>query len=79
MNEMVERVAQAIRGGNVAWEWQDFEDEARRVIAAMREPTEAMLEAGYNAPVKDVRNLGEWKLERLRGDWNAMIDAALKD
>jgi hypothetical protein len=45
---------------------------ARAAIAAMREPTEAMLKAGtlaYETPGKGF----------LIGAWQAMIDAAMKD
>jgi len=43
--------------------WASYADTARFVIAAMRDPTEAMLEAG------------KCTVER----WSRMIDAALRD
>ena len=91
MSEMVERVARAIwqeSVGRADWyKWETFRPDAwgrclsmaqaRAAIEAMREPTEAMIEAarneddpgfcdepGFAAPHKDA--------------WQAMIDAALK-
>lgn len=68
MNEMIERVAKAIgktvyetdRGGLTGW---DANAVARAAIEAMREPTEAMLEAASGS-------IARWA-------WPAMIDAAL--
>lgn len=55
---------------------------ARAVIEAMREPTEAMIEAGMDADCREWRrNLGD-RLPTVEecqaNDWRAMIDAALK-
>jgi|GEM_PF-5489367 len=44
---------------------------AERIIEAMREPTEAMLEAGAEGSGEDSRGVAT-------GAWNAMIEAALK-
>jgi hypothetical protein len=52
---------------------------ARAMIAAMREPTEAMVQAGYDAPMVAESNLGAWKEYQVRVDYTAMIDAALQD
>jgi hypothetical protein len=59
MNEMIERVAEAIctadeRDGGLPWSFirtlkhasKGYHDKARAAIAEMREPTEAMCEAG---------------------------------
>lgn len=85
MNEMVERVAEALAGR----QWTSMEDgnvycsnptkyhyreQARAAIAAMREPTNAMVDAGQKPPRAPFRYMAEASL-RLR--WLAMIDAAL--
>ena len=57
MSNMIERVAQAAR---------ITPDQARAAIAAMREPTEEMVDAWIRAP------------GAIKGGWQAMIDAALK-
>lgn len=80
MSEMVERVARAIyfRGddqGDTAWHhcqlWHRdvAREQARAAIEAMREPTEAMVKAAY----------GRERTGTERGNWRAMIDAALKE
>ncbi len=77
MSEMVERVARSIYDG-YAWA-EDWEDAgygqkyahrcaAKAAIVSLREPTEAMIEAG--APFT------EWT-ENTQDCWRAMIDAAL--
>lgn len=72
MNPMIERVARALCTGdpdtstNIGPLWKAWEHPARAAIAAMREPTEAMIQVQ-----DDVRY--------LRDLWPAMIDAALKD
>jgi hypothetical protein len=91
MNEMVERVARAVHARrwqiNRGWldPWDELSKEtkvemladASAAIAAMREPTKAMIQAGYDAPTVDEMNLGRWKLSQVRADYEAMIDAAL--
>ena len=73
-SSMAERVGQAIadevikRESINADEWPII---ARAAIAAMREPTERMVEAGESA---DSVGMGA-----PRDVWPAMIDAALKD
>ena len=89
MNEMVERVAAAMfcaEYGYDAHRWSDADEEsekfeyrrlARAAIAAMREPTQMMLEAMQGA--------GIYRLDHLRkrgdlvNDWERTIDAALVD
>lgn len=73
MTEMIERVARAIAAAGTIVDWDEmsvacqeqFTKEARAAIAAMREPSETMVDAGYQAspPVEYI--------------WQAMIDAAL--
>lgn len=76
MIEMVERVAEAIAISGNGGTWDDWYNEdqrefhrkrARAAIEAMREPTESMVEAGWNAPG-----------DQPQTHWEAMIDAALK-
>jgi hypothetical protein len=46
MSDMVERVAKAM-----SWNkghWKEYLDDAREAIAAMREPTDAMIEEGFS-------------------------------
>lgn len=90
MSEMVDRVARALflsaypeRPGQFAMRW-DYSGEARAIwvgmaqaaIAAMRDPTDAMLIAArdWSAATygKPIRN------DAAIGCWRAMIDAALK-
>jgi hypothetical protein len=77
MNEMIERVARVIcalhttngadRDRLVDRDWEDWVLDARAAIAAMRAPTEAMMQV----PVAGFVDAGEY--------WDAMIDAALKE
>lgn len=81
MSEMIERVARAICRAGMSGpkdhlnkqenlNWRKFEIEARAAIEAMREPTNAMVEASNR----------EWDgrmSHRSSGAWQAMIDAAL--
>ena len=80
MNDMVEQVAKAIwnhRFPDMSWESKsrsegikdDYRMNARAAIAAMREPTEAMMQAGD-------RELGF--PEDYRIAWQASIDEALR-
>jgi len=73
MNEMVERVKQTIRAELIFegdYDPASFEDAARAAIAAMREPTKAMVQAT------------DWSrsfsFEERREIWITMIDAALE-
>lgn len=51
--------------------WKDYEGDAKVATAAMREPTDAMAEAG--APVAGTTRRGMWQ------GWQAMIDIALSE
>jgi hypothetical protein len=67
---LVERVARALAaaaGDDPNRYWGEYQDDARAAIAAMREPTEAM--------VNVLRNTEHGILD----DWHAMIDAALAE
>jgi hypothetical protein len=82
MSEMVERVARALHEAHKPWcdYTYDFEHPmasrevyealARAAIAAMREPTEGMIEA-RSVP-------GVLERSDIRLVWMAMVDAALK-
>jgi len=77
---MVERVARALRRSHTITDygrgtssddgWEAEQDAARANIAAMREPSEAMMAAG-----------DQWMIHgRANGSmWKAMIDAALAE
>jgi hypothetical protein len=72
---MVERVAKAIE----ASDQETYGNIARAAIAAMREPTEAMLEVGEDAtwePSSDRPYIGYYSLKFA---WDAMIDEALAE
>lgn len=85
---MVELVATAIakiefglayNEGSPRPHWKDFEDHARAALAAMREPTEAMNEAGYSAACEHDYGETTPNLEIAPATFNAMIDAALSE
>lgn len=65
--------AEAFPGGvpeYVEWRHHLYVDDARAAIAAMREPTEGMCEAGDNAVNCSVTEASSY--------WRAMIDAATR-
>lgn len=81
MSEITERVARALfkmfRSVPPQGEaWRDYLEDAKTVIEAMREPTEAMVLAGY-----DTGSPGFCDEPGENGTpaevWDAMIDAAL--
>lgn len=80
MNEMVERVKQAIRAELIFegdYDPASFEDAARAAIAAMREPTDWMIIRGCRFTLDDgppVQMDSAFPVKLYR----AMIDAALK-
>lgn len=71
-----------IRSDKPAWEYLGESNQhlacemARGAIAAMREPTEAMVDAGR---AKDDRTTPYVQAEECEVHWCAMIDAALKE
>lgn len=71
VSEMAARVADAM--SQVLGDEIDFDVLARAAIAAMREPTEAMLDASYGLAGSE---RGDARAEAAV--WAAMIDAALK-
>ena len=68
MSTMVKRVAQALQQamGTAAFDETPSFALARAAIAAMREPTEEMMDAWARAP------------GAIKAGWQAMIDAALE-
>lgn len=71
MSEMVDRVAKALEARLKGNEFLSYEDAARAAIEAMRQPTQAMIEAGAVGSGEDSEAVAE-------GAWEYMIDAALK-
>lgn len=68
---LVERVARALAGARGEPEnWSRYRKEARAAIAAMRTPTQEMLEAA-----------GEGLIDYsdINHDWRVMVDAALAE
>lgn len=92
MSEIVERVARALCDEDL-WQcggsdgtrlnpampnWHHYRKQARLTIEAMREPTEAMCEAGATY-YHDNYQTGHAKEQTAAPDiWRAMIDEALK-
>jgi hypothetical protein len=71
---MLSRVTNVI--GTTFLNGGSYEDIAKAVLHAMRDPTDEMIRAGYDAPMRTDTNLGEWKHQQCRVDYEAMIDAA---
>ena len=76
--DMVEKVARALAERNNDYcergllQWPAYEDDARAAIAALREPTPEMVDAGLYEV-----NFIETNSTHVRNAWGAMIDAAL--
>lgn len=77
MSEMLDRVRKVIheRGAyDTPWETcSQCEDDARAILAVIRDPTEAMIERG-----SDARRPGNSRWGNSHDTWKAMIDEALK-
>jgi hypothetical protein len=73
---IIERVARALSVHHLQGEgcWQDFADDVRVVLTAIREPSAAMIEAGLSQCAADWRE--SVCREFLPDIWKAMIDAA---
>lgn len=71
---MIQRAAMALANADngAPTTWRMYVDDVRAVIAAMRDPTEAMLSAGSSGS-----NCGE--NPDPDDVWRAMIDAALEE
>lgn len=85
MTSMIERVARAIGGeengapvDEPVERWRNWEPAARAAIAAMREPTEGILQAMRDTvPVSGYE--WEYETDEALPHWQAMIDAALEE
>ena len=83
MSEMIERVARTLQAHDDAFAEGEPTDpcfliEARAVLDAMRDPTEAMVDAA-NAKDRHIRKTCNGVRAGWDDGWQAMIDAALKD
>ena len=83
MSEMIDRAAAALKAHFVAEDGPysfardvNPEDMVRVVIDAMREPTEAMLDAAWRLPDDGPAIIYKSAIEEK---WREMIEAALKD
>jgi hypothetical protein len=74
MNEMVKRVGDALFSQYGTALPDDAAEIARVIFAAMREPTEAMIEVGGRIDNGEGCNVGEDKAAIV---WRVMMDAAL--
>lgn len=91
MSEMIERVAWALAeagGEDPNNTWMFYENKSRAAIEAMREPTEAQLEAAEDIVVGfDDFACGDGNIylgipgypQKARDVWAALVDAALKE
>lgn len=91
MSEMIERVARALAeagGEDPNNTWMFYENKSRAAIEAMREPTEAQLEAAEDIVVGfDDFACGDGNIylgipgypQKARDVWAALVDAALKE
>ena len=59
--------------------WFDFETFARTAIAAMRDCTPAMLDAGSAAHPAGGYTRGTLLTDIIEAEWRAMVDAALEE
>jgi hypothetical protein len=82
VNEMIERVAKAMMAeyyDKMPYTSESWDGLARAAIAVMREPTDAMLDAGEDStyePSSDRPYIGHFALKFA---WYTMIDKALED
>lgn len=75
---MIEKVARnlhhlTIKNGGTARAVVEMREDAAAIIAAMRDPSEEMLEAAAKIDLSDLPNVGGATY------WRAMIDAALEE
>ena len=85
MTDMIERVAKAIfdEGNNPSDDLESDKDItlrfARAAIEAMREPTDAVMEAGCASNPPGGYHAGTTLRDIIGAEWRAMIDEALKE
>ena len=84
MTDMIEQVAKAIfvaSGGNpenyIHLDPKGWHPHARAAIEAMREPTDAVMEAGCASNPPGSYHAGTTLRDIIGAEWRAMIDAAL--
>jgi hypothetical protein len=81
MNEVVNRVVAALDKFKAnAYQHAPYStvDIARAAIAALREPTDAQLEAGCAAHPPGDYHMGTTLIDIIKAEWIDMVDAALK-
>ena len=78
MTNMIERVADAIISQHDTYH-STFLDSARAAIAAMRDCTPAMLDAGSAAHPDGGYVRGTLLTDIIEAEWRAMVDAALEE
>jgi isochorismate hydrolase len=88
MSEMAERVAAALKTAGLNEDWDVRVAYANAAIEAMREPTDKMLDASWQATIKRqpeeymamaLLPQNEQHPVKMRHRYRAMIDAALTD
>lgn len=62
--------------GETAIDW--YRPRARAAIAAMREPTDAMVSESEKAIFEHMAEARDWTLQAAKDGWRAGIDEALK-
>lgn len=80
MAEMIDRVALAFIGLRITTPDGapvDPRDVARAAIEVLREPTEAMMDAGCASHPAEPYHAGTKLSEIIEAEWRAMIDAAM--
>ena len=78
MTDMIERVAVAINQAMLLHDDYDPDLLARAAIAAMRNCTPAMLDAGSAAHPAGGYTRGTLLTDIIEAEWRAMVDAALE-
>lgn len=81
MTDMIERVARVLhaRDDYDGYTWHDYIPDARAAIAAMRDCTPAMLDAGSAAHPAGGYTRGTLLNDIIECEWVAMCDAALRE
>lgn len=79
VESMIERVARAIRESHANGVHTSYADDARAAIAAMREPTDAMVGAAQWAESEPLHEMSMDMGAQFKAEWRAAIDAALSE
>lgn len=56
-----------------------LKNQAREVLRALREPTDAMVATGEPVVFEHMAESTDWTLDAVRDGWRAMMDAAAKE